>query len=144
MRLLLVQKEGTDLYSTLRDSETSRTILRFYHPKKTAWGVCIDLATLGSALSLVSELKWYLQRYVTLPLLILSNGTICTTGYAQIIYGREDSVHHEWNHEILFGITNGTLRGQLSVSPDSAINIIEEFSEGKDTVFKARCCEEEW
>ncbi len=144
MRILLVQKEGTDLYSTLRDSETSRILLRFYHPRKTDWGVCINIATLGSALSLVSELKWYLQRYVTIPLLILSNDTICTTGYAQIIYGREESVHHEWDHEILFGIADGTLRGKLSVSPDSAINIVEEFSEGKDTVFRARCSEEEW
>jgi len=144
MRLLLVQKEGTDLYSTLRDSETSRGILRFYHPKKTEWGVCIDISTLGSALSLVSELKWYLQRYVAIPLLILSNNTICTTGYAQIIYGREESVHHEWEHEIIFGISNGTLANTLSVSPDSAINIIEEFSAGKDTTFRARCSEEEW
>ena len=144
MKLLLVQKEGTDLYSTLRDSETSRGILRFYHPAKTPWGVCIDISTLGSAMSLVSELKWYLQRYVAVPLLILSNHIICTTGYAQIIYGREESVHQEWDYEIIFGISGGTVSGRLPVSPDSAINIIQEFSDGKDTTFRARCSEEEW
>lgn len=34
MNLLMIQKEGTDLYRTLLDSETSREILRFIAPGK--------------------------------------------------------------------------------------------------------------
>ena len=90
MQVLLIQKEGIDLYSTLLASETSRDVLRFYQPKKTDWGVCIEASTLGSALSVISELKWYIQRYIAQPLCLLSNDLICTPGYAGVIYGREN------------------------------------------------------
>ena len=64
MNILLIQREGTDLHHTLFASETSRLALRFYHPRKVPSGVYITVATLGSALSLVSELRWYIRRYV--------------------------------------------------------------------------------
>ena len=34
MLLICIGKPGVDLYRTLSDSETSRHILRFYHPKE--------------------------------------------------------------------------------------------------------------
>ena len=60
MNILLVQREGIDLYHTFFASETSRLALRFYHPKKKPCGVLVTLSTLGSALSLVSEMRWYI------------------------------------------------------------------------------------
>lgn len=143
MKVLLIQKEGTDLHSTLLASETSREVLRFYHPKKTDWGVCIEASTLGSALSVISELKWYIQRYVSQPLCQLSNGVICTPGYAGIIYGREESVHDNWDWEILFGIKYHTVRDRIVITPESALNDLSDFASGMDTTFRARCSEEE-
>ncbi|HET6580969.1 MAG TPA: DUF5804 family protein, partial [Methanoregula sp.] len=64
MNILLIQREGIDLHHTLFASETSRLALRFYLPKKKSCGVYITVSTLGSALSLVSELRWYIRRYV--------------------------------------------------------------------------------
>ncbi|WAI01020.1 DUF5804 family protein [Methanogenium organophilum] len=139
MKVLLIQKEGVDLHSTLLASETSREVLRFYHPKKTDWGVCIEASTLGSALSVVSELKWYIQRYVSQPLCLLSNGIICTPAYAGIIYEREGSVHDSWDLEILYGIKYHTVMDRIVVTPDSAINDISEFSSDMDRTFRARC-----
>ena len=143
MKVLLIQKEGTDLHSTLLASETSRAVLRFYHPQKTDWGVCIEASTLGSALSVVSELKWYIQRYVSQPLCLLSNGTICTPAYAEIIYEREGSVHDNWDWEILYGIKYHTVLDTMAVTPDSAVNEISEFSSGMDRTFRARCLKED-
>ena len=143
MKVLLIQKEGTDLHSTLLASETSRGVLRFYHPQKTDWGVCIEASTLGSALSVLSELKWYIQRYVSQPLCLLSNGIICTPGYAGIIYERQESVHDRWDWEILYGIKYHTILDRIAISPDSAINDISEFSSGMDRTFRARCSEED-
>jgi hypothetical protein len=34
MNILLIQRDGVDLHHTLFASETSRPVLRFYHPKK--------------------------------------------------------------------------------------------------------------
>jgi len=143
MKVILIQKEGTDLHSTLLASETSREVLRFYHPQKTDWGVCIEASTLGSALSVISELKWYIQRYVSQPLCLLSNGIICTPAYAGIIYGREESVHDSWDWEILYGIKYHTVMDRMAVTPESAINEVTEFASEMDTTFRARCSEED-
>jgi hypothetical protein len=143
MKVLLIQKEGIDLYSTLLASETSRDVLRFYHPKKADWGVCMEASTLGSALSVISELKWYIQRYIAQPLCLLSNGVICTPGYAGIIYGREESVDERWDWEILFGIKYRTVIDRIAITPDTPLNVIADFESGMDTTFRARCSEEE-
>ena len=65
MRVMFIQKEGVPLHHTLIASETSRRALRFYQPEKKTWGVEISVTSLGSALSLVSELRWYIRRYMT-------------------------------------------------------------------------------
>lgn len=89
MRLLLIPHEGVDLFHTLFASETSREVLRFYRPKKSGCGVVIQVISLGAALSLAGELRWYLRRYVALALLEVEAGRYCTLGYATAIDHRE-------------------------------------------------------
>ncbi len=60
----MLQKEGVDLYSVLLLSETSRRALRFYHPERIPAGIVVRISTLGSALSLVADLRWYVRRYM--------------------------------------------------------------------------------
>lgn len=91
MHLLLIPREGTDLFHTLFASETSREVLRFYRPQKAECGVVIGVISLGAALSLAAELRWYLRRYVTLTLLETEPGRYCTLGYARAIDHREIS-----------------------------------------------------
>ncbi|NVO66348.1 DUF5804 family protein [Methanofollis tationis] len=89
MRLILVQRDGTDLYTTLFSSETSREILRFYRPEKTPYGVSVRVISLGAALALAAELRWYLKRYVALALFEMAPGRCCTLACAHAIEQRE-------------------------------------------------------
>lgn len=89
MRLLLIPHEGIDLFHTLFASETSREILRFYRPRKSRCGVVVRVISLGAALSLTGELRWYLRRYVALTLLETEPGRFCTLGYARAIDNRQ-------------------------------------------------------
>jgi hypothetical protein len=107
MQILLFEREGTDLYSTLYDSETSRAMLRFYHPVRHPAGVEITTASLGSALSLVSELRWYIQRYVDEVLLTEDGAVYLTWSLAEIIYERGITLSEPWPHRFRYRIHGG-------------------------------------
>ena len=80
MNVLLIQPEGVDLYTTLLKSETSRGALRFYQPDRLEYGIRVRTASLGSALALASELRWYVQRYVEEVLFEPEKDIFCTSG----------------------------------------------------------------
>ncbi|MDK2974691.1 MAG: hypothetical protein PWP08_1062 [Methanofollis sp.] len=89
MHLILIQRDGIDLYTTFFASETSHAILRFYRPQKEPYGVSVRVVSLGAALSLAAELRWYLKRYVALALFEMAPGRCCTLAYARAIEQRE-------------------------------------------------------
>lgn len=108
MRLLFLPKEGLDLFRTLLDSETSRRVLRFYHPRRSPFGVAVEVATLSSGLSLVSELRWYVRRYVSGALFEVAPGRYATLALAsQVYYGRELRLHEPWDARHLLVAQNG-------------------------------------
>ena len=90
MRVLFIQKEGVPLHHTLIASETSRRALRFYQPEKMPWGVEISVTSLGSALSLVSELRWYIRRYMTAVLFELTPGIFCSHALSRDVHYQRD------------------------------------------------------
>jgi hypothetical protein len=107
MKILLFEREGTDLYSTLYDSETSRAMLRFYHPVRHPAGVEITTASLGSALSLVSELRWYIQRYVDEVIFTEDGSLFLTWSLAATIYERGITLSRPWPHRFRYRIHGG-------------------------------------
>jgi len=107
MKIFLIEREGTDLYSTLYDSDTSRAMLRFYHPVRNPVGVEILTASLGSALSLVSELRWYIQRYVDEVLLTEDGSVYLTWSLADCVYERGVSLSRPWPHRFRYRIHGG-------------------------------------
>ena len=107
MKILLIEREGTDLYSTLYDSDTSRAMLRFYHPVRHPVGVEILTASLGSALSLVSELRWYIQRYVDEVLLTEDGSVFLTRDLADCVYERGVTLSRPWPHRFRYRIHGG-------------------------------------
>ena len=109
MNILLIEKEGTDLYSTLYDSDTSRAMLRFYHPVRHPVGVEILTASLGSALSLVSELRWYIQRYVDEVLLTEDGSVYLTRELADCVYERGVTLSQPWPHRFRYRIHGGKI-----------------------------------
>jgi hypothetical protein len=104
MKILLIEREGTDLYTTLYDSDTSRAMLRFYHPVRHPAGVEIATASLGSALSLVSELRWYLQRYVDEVLFTEDGSVYLTWSLADAVYERGTTLSRPWPHRLRYRI----------------------------------------
>ena len=109
MKILLIEREGTDLYSTLYDSDTSRAMLRFYHPVRHPVGVEILTASLGSALSLVSELRWYIQRYVYEILLTEDGLVYLTRELADCVYERGVTLSLPWPHRFRYRIHGGRI-----------------------------------
>jgi hypothetical protein len=113
MKILLVPKPGVDLYRTLYDSETSRAILRFYRPGRHPWGVEITVSSLGSAVSLISELRWYVQRYIQEVLIDVGEGVIISRALAREVYQRDLALTSPWPHRMRFRLQVGRIRRSL-------------------------------
>jgi len=144
MNILLVQREGIDLYHTLFASETSRMALRFYHPKKKPCGVLVTLSTLGSALSLVSEMRWYIRRYVRAVLFEVSTGIFCTHRLAQDVYYERASVlEPAWPFRRLYGFRRGHLVSTVLMSPGSTLEEYHQEYIGVDRSIEVWCREDE-
>lgn len=85
--MICIGKPGVDLYRTLSDSETSRHILRFYHPKELDAGISLEVSTVSSGLALLSELRWYVMRYMREVLIEnMDNGVYLTQRLAREAY----------------------------------------------------------
>ncbi len=144
MNILFIQREGTDLHHTLFSSETSRLALRFYHPKKRACGVSVSVSTLGSALSLVAELRWYIRRYVREVLFEIDKGIFCTHQLAQdVYYERAVVLGANWKFRRLYGFKNGQLVSAVVMSPGSVIEEYHQDIIGVDTAIEVWCREDE-
>jgi hypothetical protein len=144
MNILLIQRDGVDLHHTLFASETSRMALRFYHPKKKSCGVYISVSTLGSALSLVSELRWYLRRYVKETLFEVSTGIFCTHALARDVYYERSSVlEPDWPFRRLYGFCDGKLISRVVMSPGSTIEEYHQEYIGVDLSIECWCTEDE-
>jgi hypothetical protein len=144
MNILLIQREGTDLHHTLFASETSRLVLRFYHPKKRSCGVSMTCATLGSALALVSELRWYIRRYVREALFELESGTFCTQQLAQDVYYERTAVLGlTWPYRRLYGFKNGKQVSTVIMSPGSTTEEYHQEYIGADRTIEVWCTEDE-
>jgi Family of unknown function (DUF5804) len=145
MNILLIQREGTDLHHTLYSSETSRLALRFYHPKKVPCGVSIAVASLGSALSLVSELRWYLRRYVRETLFEVEPGIFCTHDLAQdIYYERTAILTKPWAFRRIYGFfSSGKPARRLVMAPGSTANDYAADLAVTDTTIEVWCSEDE-
>ncbi len=117
MIVLFLQRSGIDLYSTLLASETSRRILQFYHPVSGPGGVALHASSFGSALSLASELRWYIRRYMQDVLLEVSGDRYCTLALArELYYDRDFTIDGGWPFRRLYVIRNGNLISALNLS----------------------------
>jgi hypothetical protein len=144
MNILLIQREGIDLHHILYSSETSRLALRFYHPKKVSCGVLISVATLGSALSLVSELRWYIRRYVREALFEVEPGIFCTYDLAQETYYERSAVLAKpWIFRRAYGFFAAHPVRRLVMTAGSATQDYAADLDGADRVIEVWCTEDE-
>jgi hypothetical protein len=110
MNILFLQRPGVNLYETLLQSETSRHALRFYRPVALPGGISVTTSTLGSALSLVSELRWYVRRYMEDVLFEFTDEKYCTHILArEVYYNRSTSLEPPWAFRRLYIIRDGVV-----------------------------------
>jgi hypothetical protein len=139
MDVLLIQEDGVDLYATLVKSETSRGILRFYHPSRLDYGVLIRTASLGSSLSLLSEIRWYIRRYVEEVLFLTPDGTYCSLDLIQQVYERNIRLQAPWKHRSLYAIKDGRLVQSLPMEPGKERDDYADLLDGMDDVLEVWC-----
>ena len=144
MNVLLIQPEGVDLYTTLLNSETSRDALRFYKPDRLEYGMRIRTASLGSALALVSELRWYIQRYVEEVLFEPEAGVFYSSGLARQIYERDVKPAHPWRYRCLYRISGDHLVDTIRMDKETTPEAYADRTEPEDTMLEVWCTEEEY
>ncbi len=100
MEIICIGKQGVNLSDTLYVSETSRNILRFYHPQNTGWGIKITESTVSNALALLSELRWYIMRYMAGVIIEdIRFGAYLTHDLAKAAYeDRSVTLVENWEH----------------------------------------------
>lgn len=144
MNILLIQREGIDLHHILFASETSRLVLRFYHPKRLPCGVMLSVASLGSALSLTSELRWYVRRYMQEVLFEMEKGIFCTRHLAEDVYYERAVIPGKpWPFRRLYGFSNGKLLSNIVMSEGSFIEEYHQELIGVDQPVEVWCTEDE-
>ncbi len=142
MNVLLIQPEGVDLYTTLLNSETSRDALRFYRPDRLEYGIRIRTASLGSALALVSELRWYIQRYVDEVLFEPEEGIYCSFNLARQIYERDVKPTSPWRYRCLYRISDHPVE-IIRMAAGTTPRAYADRTGSADTVLEVWCTEEE-
>lgn len=143
MDVLLIQKEDVDLYETFVLSETSRRILRFYRPERLSYGVLISTSSLGGALSLLDEIRWYLRRYVREVIIGVGEGIYCTHSLVQEIYERSVSFSPDWEYRAEYIFSNGKLAGRRPrITGEN--NEMHEFSHESEETIEVMMSEHEY
>lgn len=146
MRVLFIPKVGVALYETLLSSETSRDALRFYRPVQAPAGVQISMATMGGALSLASDLRWYVRRYMHEVLFELPEGMYCTRALAQeIYYGRAAILHKSWKFRRIYTLKEGNLVSDDPLPSAKRMgSSLQQVDEEQGVVIEVWCTKEEY
>jgi hypothetical protein len=144
MNVFFLQRGGTNLFHTLLASETSRRVLRFYHPEMRSGGVTLSMASLGSGLALAGELRWYIRRYMQDVLFEVSDKVYCTLALArEVYYDRESTIDKDWPFRRLYVIRDGYL---VSADPLMTRETADDTGAGPDNIsrFIVLCTEQEF
>jgi hypothetical protein len=118
MKVLFLPKSGVQLFHELLTSETSRDALRFYRPIETVCGVEIGMASLGSALTLAADLRWYVKRYMRGVLFEIAPGIYCSQRLAREVYfDRSVTLGDSWEFRLIFRMRGGQVVREEQVLP---------------------------
>ncbi|MBN1167018.1 MAG: hypothetical protein JXA44_07790 [Methanospirillaceae archaeon] len=105
MNLILIARDGIDLYETLANSETSFHAIRFYEPDNLGFGVGITVPSTAGAFSLISDLRYYTRRFVQEVLFGLYPPCFCSELLAEEIYlQRTGPGKTPWPYRLLYCI----------------------------------------
>lgn len=130
MQVICIAKPGVNLFQTLTDSETSRHILRFYRPEDMKYGIRVTVSTVSSALSLLSELRWYLLRYTSLALIEdTEHGVYLTRELAGKVYEeRSVQLGDTWDFVFRTAITEDGISSKVPLGVDTPAGTVLSFT----------------
>lgn len=133
MDILLISKPGIHLTRSLRESETAWDAIRFYDPIGLSIGVYISVSTLAGAISLASDLKYFIRKYTNEHLFQYSSGIFLSAALARSRYlTRDIEFTSEWPYRLIYWIENqGTIRRYPKVSWDEQAPML--FSDIQET-----------
>ncbi len=118
MKILFLPRDGIRLYQELLASETSREALRFYRPVETSCGIEVTAATLGSALTLVADIRWYVKRYMRGVLFEIAPGVFCSHRLAfELFYDREIKLPGSWDYRFIYRMKDGRVVREEQILP---------------------------
>ena len=107
MNVLLISRPGIPLLRSLRDSETAWDAIRFYEPVSLSIGVYIPVSTLAGAISLTSDLRFFLKKYTTDHLFQIRPGIFSTAALTRSRYLTRDLEFSEnWPYRLIYWIEN--------------------------------------
>ncbi len=107
MNLLLISRPGIPLLRSLRESDTAWDAIRFYGPVGLSIGVYIPISTLAGALSLASDLKYFLRKYTSDHLFQIKPGVYYTAALTRSRYlTRDNDVSDDWPFRLVYWIEN--------------------------------------
>ncbi|MDR2854848.1 MAG: hypothetical protein LBV40_01640 [Methanomicrobiales archaeon] len=149
MDLLLLAKPGVHLYSLLHNSDTAWHAIRFYDHVNLGYGVLISVSGSVAALTLASDVRYYIRRYVSYHLFrtehtvqMYATPALVTSRYLH----RADSFHDGWNYRLILTVTD-------SIEQPFICTRYEEESRWKSKYehespiqeeYKILCTKEEW
>ncbi|NLV25615.1 MAG: hypothetical protein GXY48_00355 [Methanomicrobiales archaeon] len=143
MNLLIISRPGVRIYHELRKSETAWYALRFYDPLETPIGIYISIGSLSAALSLASDLKYFIRKYGIDHFFEVKPGLFCTSAVAKSKYLTRDNASGKWPWKIYVQIDSNATINRYSTLPENGIIVVDGKTQG-DYLIPVYCTEEEY
>lgn len=117
MDVLLISKPGVHLTRSLRESETAWDAIRFYDPIGLSIGVYIPVSTIAGAISLASDLKFFIRKYTNEHLFLYAPGIFLSAALTRDRYlNRNIEFTSDWPYRLIYWIEN---QGSIKRYPKS-------------------------
>lgn len=142
MNLLIFSRPGIRIYQELRRSETAWNALRFYGPIETPVGVVVQLSSLSAALSLASDLKYFIRKYGSDYLFEITPGMYCTPSVAKSRYLVRETIADPWPWKVWYWVKGDGSLGKYETYPESCT--LDKNQTCGGYVFEVICSEEEY
>lgn len=143
MNLLIVSRPGIRIFYELRRSETAWHALKFYRPIEIPIGIYITLSSLSAALSLASDLKYFIRKYGADHLFEIKPGIFCTASVAKSRYLTRDDLPVPWPWRILIHTDCEGSLSRFNELPKEGLPRSGGKTKG-DYLITALCSEEEY
>jgi hypothetical protein len=142
MNLLIFSRPGIKLYRELRHSETAWNALRFYDPIENAVGVMIPVSSLSAALSLASDLKYFIRKYGSEYLFETNSRVYCTPSVARSRYLEREPSVTPWPWKIWYIVRQDSNLEKYRTYSEVGDYDGEDISGGY--IFEVHCSKEEY